>query len=196
MVEVMPSVTGGFGAIILAAGASARLGHPKQTIIFRGETLLDRAVRMSRASGAGETIVVLGAFASEIRKACQLEGCTVVQNPDWMNGMGSSIRRGIQSIGEVEGALILTCDMPALTTAHLQMLAASGKLTASLYNGKRGVPAYFPRTMFELLLQLEDNRGAGHFLSSAETVPLPGGELDVDTPEDVRQLNQLEGRSH
>jgi len=192
----MPSITSGIGAIILAAGASVRLGRPKQTIMFRGETLLDRAVRMSRASGAWETIVVLGAFANEIRKACQLEGCRVVQNSDWMNGMGSSIRRGIQSLREVEGALILTCDMPALTTAHLQVLAASGKLTASLYDGRRAVPAYFPRGMFELLLQLEDNRGASHLLSSAEPIPLPGGELDIDTPEDMRQLNQLEDRSH
>lgn len=118
----------------------------------------------------------------------------MVQNPDWMNGMGSSIRRGIQSLREVEGAVILTCDMPAVTTAHLQMLAASGKLTASLYGDKRGVPAYFPRTMFGLLLQLEDNRGASHLLSSADTIALPGGELDVDSPEDVSHMNKLKER--
>jgi molybdenum cofactor cytidylyltransferase len=191
----MLPTTQAIGAIILAAGASTRLGHPKQTIFFRRETLLDRAVRIAREAGASETIVVLGAFASEIRKACRLKGCTVVENPNWMNGMGTSIRRGIQSLQKVQGTLILTCDMPAVTTAHLQLLMASGKLAASLYDGKRGVPAYFPGTMFDALLHLEDNRGAGHLLSSADTIELPNGELDVDTAEDLSRLNQLDEKS-
>jgi molybdenum cofactor cytidylyltransferase len=184
----MPSITNGIGAIILAAGSSARLGRPKQTVIFQGETLLDRAVRISRAAGTSETIVVLGAFAGEIQKDCRLEGCTVVQNLDWMNGMGTSIRRGVRALGEVQGTLILTCDMPSVTTAHLQMLAASGNLMASLYDGKRGVPAYFPRAIFDLLSKLEDSGGAGHLLSSAGTIALSRGELDVDTPEDLSHL--------
>jgi molybdenum cofactor cytidylyltransferase len=187
----MMATTQAIGAIILAAGASSRLGRPKQTIVFRGETLLDRAVRIARAAGVLETIVVLGAFVSEIRKECRIENCTAVENPNWMNGMGTSIRRGIQSLQNVQGTLILTCDMPAVTATHLQMLAASGKLTASLYDGKRGVPAYFPRTMFDALLQLEDNRGAGQLLSTADAIALPNGELDVDTAEDVGQLDQL-----
>src|SRR3984885_5417758 len=187
----MSPVTSRIGAIILAAGASARLGYPKQTIIFQGETLLDRALRITRATGVSDAIVVLGAFAEEIRNACRLQGCTVVQNPDWMKGMGSSIRHGIHSLREVEGALILTCDMLAVTTVHLQMLAASGKLTASFYDGKRGVPVYFPRPMFGLLLQLDDSRGAGHLLASADTIALPGGELDVDTPDDVSHMDKL-----
>jgi molybdenum cofactor cytidylyltransferase len=191
----MLPTTQAIGAIILAAGASTRLGHPKQIIFFRGETLLDRAVRIAREAGASETIVVLGAFASEIRKACRLKGCTVVENPNWLNGMGTSIRRGIQSLQKVQRTLILTCDMPAVTTAHLQLLMASGKLTASLYDGKRGVPAYFPGTMFDALLHLEDNRGAGQLLSSADTIELTNGELDVDTAEDLSRLNQLDEKS-
>lgn len=187
----MASTNTSIGAIVLAAGASTRLGRPKQTILFQGETLLDRAVRISREAGVAETIVVLGAFASEIRKECGLPGCTVVENSDWMKGMGTSIRRGIQALGGVQGTFILTCDMPAVTTVHLQMLAATGKLTASLYDGKRGVPAYFPRTMFGLLLQLDDSRGASRLLSSAETIALPRGELDVDTLEDVGHMNKL-----
>lgn len=187
----MLATTQPIGAIILAAGASSRLGRPKQTLILGGETLLDRTVRISRAAGALETIVVLGASASEIRKECRLEGCTVVENPNWMNGIGTSIRRGIESLPRVQGTFILTCDMPAVTAAHLQKLAAGGKLAASLYDGKRGVPAYFPRAMFDALSQLEDNRGAGHLLASADAIALPNGELDVDTPEDVSRLNLL-----
>jgi molybdenum cofactor cytidylyltransferase len=188
----MASANKAIGAIVLAAGASTRLGRPKQMIIYRDETLLDRAVRISQAAGALRTIVVLGAFASEIRKACRLEGCTLVENLNWMNGMGTTIRRGIESLPEVQGTLILTCDMPAVTAAHLQLLAATGNLTASLYDGKRGVPAYFPRRMFELLSKLEDNRGAGQLLASADAIALFQGELDVDTPEDIRRLDQLD----
>jgi CTP:molybdopterin cytidylyltransferase MocA len=187
----MTSTTPAIGAIILAAGDSSRLGRPKQTVIFKGETLLDQAIRISKAAGARETIVVLGAYASEIRKECRLESCAVVENPDWAKGMGTSIRRGIGSLAGVGGTLILTCDMPAVTAVHLQMLAASGNLTASLYEGKRGVPAYFPKATFELLSKLEDSRGAGQLLSAAETIALPGGEFDVDTPADVDRLNRL-----
>jgi CTP:molybdopterin cytidylyltransferase MocA len=187
--------THAIGSIVLAAGDSSRLGRPKQTIVFEGETLLDRAVRISRAAGAAETIVVVGAFVSEIRKACRLEACAVVENINWMNGMGTSIRLGIRSLRDVQGSLILTCDMPAVTAAHLQMLAATGNLMASLYDGKRGVPAYFPRAMFELLSRLEDDRGAGSLLSSADAIALAGGEFDVDTLEDVRRLEQLNKKS-
>jgi molybdenum cofactor cytidylyltransferase len=191
----MRETTSGIAAIILAAGASIRLGRPKQTVIFQGETLLDRAVRISRDAGVAETIVVLGAFASEIRKECPLKGCTVVENADWASGMGTSIRRGIQAVSGVQGVLIVTCDMPAITSDHLRELAASGRLTASFYEGKRGVPAYFPREIFDQLLQLEDSRGAGQLVFAADAIPLVRGEFDIDTPEDLSRLNETDDRS-
>jgi molybdenum cofactor cytidylyltransferase len=180
-----------FGAIILAAGASARLGHPKQTILLNGETLLDRAVRIAQTADAHETVVVLGAFANEIKTACLLRDCTLVHNELWANGMGTSIRRGIETLRDSDGALIMTCDMPAVTSTHLQSLTATGNLTASFYANKSGVPAYFPRAMFEALSQLEDSRGAGSLLSDAATIVLPHGELDIDTPEDAKRLYNL-----
>lgn len=186
----MPPAADAFGAIILAAGASTRLGYPKQTILFQGETLLDRAIRITRSAGARESVVVLGAHASEIRKACQLADCSVVENEQWMNGMGTSIRRGIASLHGMEGTLILTCDMPAVTTAHLRALAATGMVAASRYGNKTGVPAFFPQMSFASLSQLEDSQGASRLLWGATIVPLPGGEFDVDTPSDVDALNQ------
>jgi molybdenum cofactor cytidylyltransferase len=188
----MSSTANRFGAIILAAGASVRLGYPKQTIMFRGETLLDRAVRIAHEAGACETVVVLGAHATEVRNACQLRNCTVVESDLWLNGMGTSIRRGIESLHDVAGTLILTCDMPAVTAAHLQALAANGTVTASRYAEKSGVPAFFPGTAFEALSQLEDSHGAGRLLWGAATIMLAGGEFDVDTPDDVKRLHQLE----
>ena len=153
--------------------------------------MLDRAVRITQEAGARETVVVLGAFANEIKDACALRGCTVVHNELWANGMGTSIRQGIESMRNVDGALILTCDMPAVTTAHLQALTGTGNLTASFYRGKQGVPAYFPRENFAALSQLEDSRGAGALLSDAATIALARGEFDVDTPEDATYLNEF-----
>jgi CTP:molybdopterin cytidylyltransferase MocA len=184
----MPHAPNSFGAIILAAGASTRLGYPKQTVLFRGETLLDRAVRIAQAAGARQTVVVLGSHAGEVRGACRLQECTIVENDVWMNGMGTSIRRGIEALHDVEGTLILTCDMPAVTNGHLRELVATGMVTASRYGSKTGVPAFFPRTSFASLAQLEDSQGASRLLWGATTVPLSGGEFDVDTPSDLEAL--------
>ena len=183
-------------AIILAAGASARLGYRKQTLVYKGETLLDRAVRIAREAGVPETVVVLGAFADEIARACRLEGCTVVHNADWMKGMGTSIRCGVDAVARADagaaGAVVLVCDMPAVTAEHLRALKETGRLTASLYDGKRGVPAYFPRAIFPELLKLEDARGANHLLLIADTVTLTHGNFDIDTLADAAQLNRFE----
>ena len=187
----MSSPPNRFGAIILAAGSSSRIGYPKQTLVFRGEALLDRAIRIAQESGAQETVVVLGANAAEIRNACRLRNCTVVDNDRWASGMGTSIRQGIASLRDVAGTLILTCDMPAVTSAHLQALSASGTLVASRYSGKCGVPAYFPHAEFAALSQLEDSQGASRLLHAAPSIELHGGDFDVDTPEDVFRLNQF-----
>ena len=106
--------------------------------------------------------------------------------------MGTSIRRGIESLHDVAGTLILTCDMPAVTAVHLRALTATGMVTASRYSRKSGVPAYFPQMSFASLSQLEDSQGAGRLLWGAAIVELDGGEFDIDTPEDVKRLNQLE----
>jgi molybdenum cofactor cytidylyltransferase len=186
----MPAPSRSFGAIILAAGASERLGYPKQTILFCGETLLDRAVGAARTAGACEVVVVLGAHASEIRDACKLKDCTVVENEVWNNGLGTSIRCGVQALRDVEGTLLLTCDMPAVTAEHLRALAETGTATASRYGNKNGVPAYFPQMTFTSLTVLEDSEGASRLLWGATVLPLPGGEFDVDTAADVEALNR------
>ena len=71
------------GAVILAAGASRRLGEPKQLLVLGGETLLERAVRVARTAGCSPVVVVLGAFGEVIQKGCQLDDVVVVVNEDW-----------------------------------------------------------------------------------------------------------------
>jgi molybdenum cofactor cytidylyltransferase len=179
------------GAIILAAGSSKRLGTPKQLVVLGAETLLDRTVRVARQAGCSPVVVVLGASAELIRRECNLEDAEVVLNKSWPEGMGSSVRLGVQALRDVDGCVVMICDMPAVTAAHLQALMASGELTASSYANRQGVPAYFPASAFGDLIKLEGDAGARSLLQSAQRIELPCGELDVDTIEDLERAREL-----
>ena len=191
-------------AILLAAGASRRLGQPKQLLrlsAFGGETLLDHAVALTRASGAAPIFVVLGAHAEEIHLECELLDCILVRNEAWAGGMASSLRVGIAAVLEnapaASGAMVLVCDQPGLSAEHLMRLLDAHKvdgnrIAASRYAGRAGVPVIFPRAMFPALLALQGDHGARALLQQAGTavhaIDFPGGELDLDSPEDLQRL--------
>lgn len=179
-------------AIVLAAGGSRRLGQPKQLIVMAGETLLERTVRVAREAGCAPVVVVLGAEAERIRAACALGDAIVVVNDRWAEGMAGSIRKGLAAIEQDSaGAIVLTCDQPAVTGVHLRMLTKTGELTASEYAGRCGVPAYFPLTWFAALKNLNGDAGARELLRDARAIPLPCGELDIDTPETLAEAQRL-----
>lgn len=181
-------------AIVLAAGASRRLGEPKQLVQICGESLLERTVRICREAGCDPIVVVLGASAEVIRSHCKLEGAVIVMNDEWAEGMGSSLRAGIYELDSVvDGCVVVTCDMPAVSPAHLQELIKTGEMTASEYAGRRGVPAYFPSSAFATLMQLRGDAGARDLLKTANAVQLRGGELDVDTAQDLERARELFG---
>jgi molybdenum cofactor cytidylyltransferase len=180
-------------AVVLAAGASSRLGEPKQLVMLGGETLLERAVRVAREAECFPVVVVLGASARSIQAGCELGDAVLVVNEDWTEGMGSSVRAGVGALTDVDGCVVLTCDMPAVTAAHLRELVTSGDVTASAYVGRRGVPAYFPAGSFASLMELHGDAGARELLRSARSVELIGGELDVDTMTDLESVRDLFG---
>ncbi len=187
-----PPDPGTTAAIILAAGASRRLGQPKQTAVVGGERLLDRAVRTASESGCTPLVVVLGAAAEEIASVCDLRRAWVVVNSGWEEGMGSSVRAGVELLAgmpEVSGTLLMTSDMPEVTPEHLQALRRDpGSVAASEYGGRRGVPAYVPRSAFPALHDLRGDAGARELLQAARAVELHGAEIDVDTPEDLERV--------
>jgi molybdenum cofactor cytidylyltransferase len=180
-------------AVVLAAGASSRLGEAKQLVRLGAETLLERAVRVARDAKCSPVVVVLGASAALIRAQCELDDAIIVVNHDWADGMGSSIPVGVSALRDVDGCVVMTCDMPAVTAEHLRSLMASGELTASSYAGRRGVPAYFPVASFPLLVELHGDVGARDLLRSARCMELSGGELDVDTEKDLARARELFG---
>ena len=181
------------GALILAAGASARLGQPKQLVRFGGETLLDRAIRIATEAGCAPVVVVLGAFEDMIRAQCELKDVSTVSNADWMEGMGTSLAQGVHELANAAGILVMTCDMPAVTVDHLRNLAGSMRMMASSYAGRKGVPAYFPNDFTPELAKLKGDVGARELLRLADAIELLGGDLDVDTFEDLARARTLFG---
>ena len=171
------------GAVVLAAGASSRLGEAKQLAMLGGERLLERAVRVAKEAGCAPVVVVLGSRAAEIEQGCRMDGVLTVRNDDWAEGMASSIRAGLQVLsGLVDAALVMGCDQPAVSASHLRALM-NGGVVASAYAGRRGIPACFPADVLGELMLLRGDTGARELLQAARAVELPDGELDVDTVE-------------
>ena len=179
------------GAVILAAGASTRLGQPKQLVMVGAENLLERSARVAREAGCSPVIVVLGSSAKGIAEASALDDAHVVVNDAWQEGVGASVRVGVRVLPNVEGCVLMTCDMPAVTAAHLRSLIRAGEIAASCYAARRGVPAYFPASVFDRLMELQGDTGAKSLLQSARCIELPGGEFDVDKIEDIERLRTL-----
>ncbi|HVG23301.1 MAG TPA: nucleotidyltransferase family protein [Thermoanaerobaculia bacterium] len=157
----MPCVT----ALVLAAGASRRLGHPKQQVVYEGETLLDRATRIAREV-ADEVIVV-----------------TRENNPDAEEGMAASIRHGVSRAPDGSRILITLCDQPRVTAEHLRaLIAVDAPIVASGYAGIAGVPAVFAAVFVPELMALRGDVGARSVIErhGAVVVPFPDAELDID----------------
>lgn len=191
-----------FPAIILAAGASRRLGTPKQLVPFRGEPLLTHTVRAVRGGGAGPVLVVLGANAEQIAAAVDLSAVHAVANPQWQQGISTSIQAGLEALLQeyplTQAVMLLVCDQPSLTGKHLRSLidayaaGSSEVIVASHYAGVAGIPAIFPASQFEKLHSLTGDTGARQLLRSTQfpmiTIPFECGELDIDTSDDLKHL--------
>ena len=187
-------------AIILAAGASRRLGQAKQLVVLHGETMLHRTARLAIEAGCTPVRVVLGAETEACLATLQDLDVQIILNPEWREGMGSSVRAGIASLPlEVDGALLLVCDQPALDSALIVQLltthnTAPDRVVASLYSQIRGIPALFPKHLFPTLSELHGDKGARSMLREGEVleIPFPEGELDLDRPEDLERLKNSE----
>ena len=189
-------------AIVLAAGASTRLGQPKQMLQHEGETLLARSIRLAREGGAVPVLAVLGAHSDVTFTEAQNAGAIPIINEVWQRGIASSIHAGVGMMKLVgpnaPGVMLLTCDQPRLTADHLgRMLGmfraqADEAIVASAYGGTTGTPAVFPRSVFPQLRALEGDRGARAILKeppcAVVEVPFPGGAIDIDTPADLENL--------
>lgn len=182
------------GIAILAAGASRRLGQPKQLVIVEGQPLLRRVAVLAEAVGCEGVAVVLGCEAE--RAAATLSGltCEPLINRDWSEGIASSIRVAAAwaQHRDFDALLLLACDQTRLDSAYLLQLWAAWLAkpelpAASAYAGAIGIPAIFPRAHYAALLELQGDRGAAKLLRGSEVtqLPWPDGAYDLDTPADL-----------
>jgi len=188
-----------FGAVILAAGASTRMGAPKQLLRLDGRTLLRRTVDAVLASAAWPAVVVLGAHREAVRPEVARLPVLVAENPAWEEGLASSIRAGIQILDtfslSLDAGLLVVVDQPAFSPAAIARLTdaalRSGKsIVAARYDGHPGPPVLFARRHFHELLDLHGPGGARPLLErhadQLATVDLPEFATDLDTPEDYQ----------
>jgi len=188
--------------IILAAGESRRLGHPKQLLPLGQKTMLEHIVEVALSSPFQEVIVVLGHRAEEIQPL--LRRVKVVVNEEWPQGLSSSLRAGLQSLPPgFEACLFLLADQPKVTpqlvesiiTRHRRTLAP---IVAPRFRGRRGNPVLFARPLFSELLSLEGEEGGRSLIEKhshlVEWVEVDSEEyfLDIDTQEDLKYLRSKE----
>lgn len=189
------------GAVILAAGASGRMGSPKQLLELGGQSLVARAASAALEGGAWPVIVVLGAAAGQIRPVLARLPVLTVENPEWAEGMASSLRAGLAALRQFErgldAALVVPCDQPAFSPGTVGKLVAAQRATgrsiaAARYSGRCGAPALFLRGHFAALAALTGEEGARLFLNAdpgrVAAVDLPEMAADIDTPEDYRKF--------
>lgn len=188
-------------AILLAAGDSSRLGRPKQLLLYKGKTLLQNTLSAAISAQLNPIIIILGADATFVGKKIQEPNVHIVCNPDWQEGIASSIRQAISELAkitpEADAAILMVCDQPHISPDLLRDLVAAQQQTgkpiaASYYNGIAGTPALFHKTIFPELLLLKGDKGAGKVLrqqmNNVTTVPFPLGAIDIDTTENYEKL--------
>ncbi|KUL75661.1 MULTISPECIES: NTP transferase domain-containing protein [unclassified Streptomyces] len=188
--------------LLLAAGGGRRLGgRPKALLPHRGRLLVEHAAGVLRAGGCARVHVVLGARAADVRRRAGLDGCVLVENPEWAEGMGSSLRAGLGSLAgtNARAALVLLVDQPGIgPEAVARVLAAyrdESSLVSAAYDGVRGHPVLFGAAHWAgVSAAATGDRGARTYLEEhAGSVALVEcGDVaepyDIDTEADLAHL--------
>ncbi|MFD4858564.1 nucleotidyltransferase family protein [Streptomyces atratus] len=188
--------------LLLAAGGGRRLGgQPKALLEHRGRPLVEHAVRVLREGGCDRVHVVLGAAAEEVRARADLAGCTVTVNPEWTEGMGSSLRAGLGTLSGTgaDAALVLLVDQPGIGADAVARVRSAYRsrtsLVAASYDGERGHPVLFGADRWaDVAAGAVGDRGARAYLRAhRDAITLVecsdvAQAYDIDTVEDLKHL--------
>jgi molybdenum cofactor cytidylyltransferase len=184
-------------ALVLAAGQSRRMGRRNKLLAeIDGVPMVRRVVEQAIASRAARTLLVSGHEPDRLRAVLQGLQVEFVHNPDYAGGLSTSLRAGIEALGpEVDGAVVLLGDMPRVAQRHIDRLIAAfnpleGRaVCVPTYDGKRGNPVLFGRSLFAELKAVAGDVGARHLIGQHEDelaeVAMQDDAIfiDVDTPE-------------
>lgn len=186
-------------AVVLAAGASRRLGQSKQVLALDGATVLDATLAVALRSGCGPVVVVLGGDGDLVRAQVDLAGVQVVENPDFGEGCATSVRTALAALPpETEGIVLLLGDQPRVRTDTIVTLVAAARTHAvgvCRYDDGLGHPLWFDRGMFEALEAMHGDRAVWKLVDAqgpdADVArvrvagPVP---RDIDTWDDYRAM--------
>jgi len=193
-------------AVVLAAGASTRMGTAKQLLQIDGRPLVQHVLDNVQRSGVGEIILVLGHSAAAIQRELKLEGAKVVLNENFLQGMGTSLKSGLARVdSQVQAALIILADQPFVRPETLdQLIAAHERTRAQIviptYRGFRGNPVLLDRSVFPEVMGLSGDIGCRAIFGEHQDgiVKLEVGDvgilLDIDQKKDYESLRNSKNR--
>ncbi|CCQ54929.1 MAG: nucleotidyltransferase family protein [Crocosphaera sp.] len=187
--------------IILAAGASRRMGQPKQLLPYKGQALLNYITKCAIASLGNSVIVILGANSEKIEPEIASLPIKIIKNNHWHEGISSSLRCGISYLQKQDfppdGVVFLTCDQPFVSDELLEQLidayySTNKPIIASKYGDTLGIPALFSHTFFPALMKLQGDRGAKKIINKypdlVYVIDFPQGNIDLDTLENYQHF--------
>jgi molybdenum cofactor cytidylyltransferase len=190
------------GVVILAAGASTRLGKPKQLLQYNNKSLLQNAIDAAIHSTAAPVVVVLGANAEQVSREIDKSTTNVLINTAWEEGMASSVRNGLNEIlffdPSIDAVIFMVCDQPFVSADVINDLINTQRETGKqivtcTYGDAIGPPALFHKTLFHELMELKGDAGARKIIqrhsSDVATVLFEKGKIDIDTETDYRNLS-------
>ena len=186
--------------IILAAGQSSRLGQPKQLVKFKESTLLENTIAQTQAFAVKSKFVILGEHRSRIKTLTNFKEYEIVINEDWERGFSSSMKAALNIIPQdTKGVVFFVADQPYLKSTLIQAILDKVdtnrmQIISSLYKIGQGPPVYFSHHFFNDILSLEGDVGAKTIvkanLDCVDFVEFIDGDIDIDTPKDLDQLNK------
>jgi molybdenum cofactor cytidylyltransferase len=190
------------GLVLLGAGESRRMGQPKQLLPIAGRPMIRYTAELVQLAPVDPVVVVLGAGAAQIAPVLAGLRVHVVVNPDWAQGLGSSLRVGVasalQRAPDLSALIVALADQPTLPPDHLEALIARFRAggcsaVASLTGNERVPPLLFGRPWFDRLHEISGDTGARALLrehaAEVATVPL-AANTDLDTPEDYARYTR------
>ncbi|MDQ3965923.1 MAG: nucleotidyltransferase family protein [Actinomycetota bacterium] len=193
----------GVSAILLAAGSGSRFGGGKLLAPFRGRPLIEAALSELRESPVDEIIVVVGAEGEKLRRICSSYRVRLVENPDWAEGISTSVRTGLRACRpEARAAVVALADQPLVGAAAVERLVGAleegAEIAVATYGGRPRNPVLFTRVAWPLLeRELSGDEGARVVLKRHPELvtEVPCDDIadpaDVDTVEDLRRLEEI-----
>lgn len=187
-------------AVVLAAGASTRMGGPNKLLIeLDGAPVLARTLAAVAAAPFADVVVATGRSAAAVEAIAQTAGARTAHNPDFARGMGRSIAIGVGALRAWDVVAVVLGDLPLLRADTIEaVLQAAGpeRIARPVVEGRPGHPVVFGCCFAAELLDLTDDRGARPLLRryADRIVHVAsrdvGAVADADTPADLRALRR------